>query len=216
VFLLTTFAERTCALGEIGMLIVAAIFALLAVVGAPVAVGRVAGGIVARLGKLGHCRSAGVAGKAAVVNGIAVYAGHLLVTLITAGGLQPLIAITTRKLSDDLAIQVTHDNPWWIAVVIVLELLVVIVGAYVEATGRIGDAARESSDGLTPSRSAAKPVRRCAAGTSSTPWFLLPPVPPTVAPLLPVVSLHQSVWSPPRAASGADMLRTLCPQYLCC
>jgi len=135
VFLLYTFAQRTCALGKIGMLIVAGIFALLAAVGVPVAAGRVGGGIVSRLCQLGRCRSAGVTGRAAVANGIAVYAGHLLVTLITAGRLQPLITIYTRKLSDDLAIQVTHDNPWWIAVVIVVELLMVIVGAYVEAAG---------------------------------------------------------------------------------
>lgn len=129
------------------MLIVSDVFALAAAVGVSVAVGRVGGGLVSCLCQLCRRRNAGVIGKAAVVNGLAVYAGHLLVRLATSGRLPPLITIYPKRSGDGVAIQVTHETPQWIAVVILAELLLVANGAYVEATGRIEDATSDTEEG---------------------------------------------------------------------
>lgn len=83
--------------------------------------------IIGRLGKLGQCRNARIAGLAGAFSGVLIYLGHLLLSWISYGRLSSLIVPT--QTVEGIFDRTIAGTPWWGYVLIAFEAVTLIIGA---------------------------------------------------------------------------------------
>ena len=110
---------------------------LIAFAGYPLVVGVVGGEIVGWLGRKGHCRNTTIGGWAGALNGLFIYAGHSFIAWLQYGGLHPM-TVTTKTLGDMFSTAIS-GTPWWMTVLVAIEVAIIVAAAASRGNGSIGE-----------------------------------------------------------------------------